>query len=109
MRGLGHPPPGVFEVCEIGCGGFYQLVVTGPDRGFVWVMNPDGQWSPELSDESHLPIYSGTESIPAILDAAIRSPQSLKMEFADWYLKWLNQCIQTLKAQGKAPKRRRDS
>jgi hypothetical protein len=95
MRELGWLPPGTLEVAEIGCGGAYHLVLSGADRGYVWVVNPDGDWSPELSDESHLQ----GDTIESYLDAAINSPNALKLEFIDWYVKWLDDSLRQVKSQ----------
>ena len=46
MRELGYSVPGAREISEIGCGGMYWLIVSGPERGFVWVQNPDADWVP---------------------------------------------------------------
>jgi uncharacterized protein (TIGR02996 family) len=92
MRELAYSPPGALPICEIGCGGYYYLILAGPDRGKVWTQNPDGDWSPTLLDESHLP--GGPDAqIDTLLEAAIRSPQALKLEFVDWYLKWLDESL----------------
>lgn len=107
MRKLEWSPPGVMEIAEIGCGGFYLLVMSGPDRGYVWICNPDGDWMPELSDESHLPAYREWDGIDPILGAALRSPKALKLQFVDWYEKWLDDSLRRLKA--KRAKRRRSA
>ncbi len=92
LHELGYCASEALPVCQIGCGGFYQLIVSGPERGHVWVQNPDAQWSPELLDESHLPAGPGV-SIDAYLLAASKSPPSLKLEFVDWYLRWLDEAL----------------
>jgi uncharacterized protein (TIGR02996 family) len=91
-RSLGYSARGALPICEIGCGGFYYLILSGPERGNVWIENPDGEWSPTLLDESHFPSGPDVE-IAAILEAALRSPPALKLEFLDWYLKWLDEAL----------------
>jgi hypothetical protein len=93
MRKMDSNPGGILMVAEIGCGGHHWLVTAGPDRGFVWVNNPDGDWSPELSDESHIPEYSEAAGVDPIFKAALASPTSLKIEFMDWYAKWLDDSL----------------
>jgi uncharacterized protein (TIGR02996 family) len=92
MRSLGYSPPGALPICEIGCGGYYHLILSGPERGTVWIQNPDGDWSPALLNESHLPDGADVEA-GVILEAAIRSPKALKLEFVDWYVKWLDEAL----------------
>jgi hypothetical protein len=93
MREIGYSAPGVLMVSEIGCGAHYWLVLSGPQRGFVWVQNPDVEWSPELSDEAHVPRYSEDAGTDPIFEAALASPDSLRLEFVDWYVKWLDESL----------------
>jgi hypothetical protein len=93
MREMGCDVPGVLMVSEIGCGAHHWLVTAGPQRGFMWVNNPDGDWSPELSDESHIPDYSETVGVDPMFQAALGSPDTLRLEFVDWYVKWLDDSL----------------
>jgi hypothetical protein len=104
MREVGFDPPGTLEVCEIGCGGMFHLVVSGRERGYVWLVNPEGDWGPALSDESYA--YQGAQSIEAVVGAALRAPRSLKLEFVDWYAKWLDESLRHVEAK-RGKKRRR--
>jgi hypothetical protein len=94
MRELGYSALGALAVSEIGCGGMYWLILSGSERGFVWVQNPEGDWSPELASESHLPSYSEKSGIEPVLEAALASPASLKLQFVDWYNRWLDDSLQ---------------
>jgi hypothetical protein len=102
MREMDHDPPGKLMVSEIGCGGHHWLVIAGSQRGFVWVNNPDGDWSPELSDESHIPEYSEAGGVDPIFEAALASPDALRLEFVDWYIKWLDE---SLREVSRSPRR----
>jgi len=93
MREIGYSAPGVLMVSEIGCGAHYWLVLSGSQRGFVWVQNPDAEWGPELSDNSHVPAYSEKAGTDPIFEAALASPDSLRLEFVDWYVKWLDESL----------------
>jgi uncharacterized protein (TIGR02996 family) len=91
MRQLGYSAPGTLSICEIGCGGYHELILTGPERGNVWVQT-DGDWRPALLDDSYLP--SGPDvNFDTVLEAAFRSPQGLKLEFLDWYQRWLDEAL----------------
>jgi hypothetical protein len=61
----------------------------------VWVQNPDAEWSPELSDQSHVPSYSEATGTDPIFEAALKSPDSLRLEFVDWYVKWLDESLRS--------------
>jgi uncharacterized protein (TIGR02996 family) len=102
MRQLDGSAPGTLPVCEIGCGGYYHLILSGPDRGYMWIHNPDGDWSPALLDEPHVP-FDPDCSMDVILDSAIRSPQALKLEFVDWYLQWLDESLWKISSQTTSP------
>jgi uncharacterized protein (TIGR02996 family) len=91
MRALGYQPPGTLPVCEIGCGGFYHLILSGPERGHVWVQNPEGEWGPLLFDESRL--VADGDGIDAVWEAALRSPPAWRLEFLDWYARWLDAAL----------------
>jgi hypothetical protein len=91
MREIGYSAPGVLMVSEIGCGAHYWLVVSGLQRGFVWAQNPDGDWSPVLADDSYVPAYSEQAGTDPIFEALLASPDSLRLEFVDWYVKWLDE------------------
>src|SRR5262249_38150201 len=88
MRALGYQAPGALPICEIGCGGFYHLILSGPGRGHVWVQNPEGEWGPVVFDESRL--VADGDGIDAILEAALRAPRAWRLEFLDWYAQWLD-------------------
>jgi hypothetical protein len=94
MRQVGFDPPGVLVIGEIGCGGTFRLVLAGPQRGYVWVQNPEGDWSPELADESSLPAYSDDAGPDAIFAAALAAPAETRVGFVDWYAKWLDEVLQ---------------
>jgi hypothetical protein len=72
---------GAIEICEIGCGNGYYLIVSGPDAGVVW--------------------YSGDRArVPAQADgswsdgaAMLASPRSARAEFIDWYVHWLDEAL----------------
>ncbi|MBV9123407.1 MAG: SMI1/KNR4 family protein [Planctomycetes bacterium] len=98
MRELGYSAPGALPISEIGCGGMYWLIFSGTQRGFVWVQNPDADWGPELSDESHLWSNPAT-GIEGVLEAALKSPKELRLEFVDWYVKWLDESLKEVKSQ----------
>lgn len=102
MRALGYSAPGALAISEIGCGGMYWLIVAGPERGFVWVQNPDAEWGPELSDESHL-WSNPAAGIEGVLEAALRSPRELRLEFVDWYVKWLDESWEQARAREAGP------
>ncbi len=92
MRSIEDPVPGALPICEIGCGSCYYLILAGPETGHIWIQNTNGDWSPALFDESRFP--SGPDvTIDAILLAANRSPLGSKLEFVDWYLKWLDKAL----------------
>jgi hypothetical protein len=95
MREIGYSASGVLMVSEIGSGAHYCLVLAGPQRGFVWVQNPDAEWSPELSDDCHLPTYSEHTGTDPIFEAALASPDSLRLQFVDWYVKWLDDSLRS--------------
>jgi leucine-rich repeat protein SHOC2 len=91
-RALGYAPPGALPICEIGCGSYHYLILSGPEQGNVWIENADVGWTPALLDESHVP--SGPDvKMYATLEAAIRSPQQLKLGFLDWYVNWLDAAL----------------
>jgi hypothetical protein len=102
MREVGYSAPGVLMVSEIGCGAHYWLVVSGPQRGFVWAQNPDAEWSPVLADESHVPAYSEGTGTDPIFAALLGSPDSLRLEFVDWDVKWLDE---SLRVASRPPRR----
>lgn len=79
-------------ICEFGCGTDFYLILAGPEQGNVWIESEYG-WNPALLSESHLPNGPDVE-IDDTLSAAIRSPQALRLEFMDWYLKWLDKALQ---------------
>jgi hypothetical protein len=62
---------GALPVCHEGCGFFFLLIVTGPDRGKMWL---DGR----ASDEGIKPVWND---------------EGKPVTFAAWYDNWLNACL----------------
>ncbi len=62
---------GSLPICHEGCGFFFLLVVTGPDRGKMWL---DGR----ASDEGIMPVTDEGSS---------------RVTFGEWYDSWLDRCL----------------
>ena len=97
---LGRHAPGSLLVCNMGCGSDGNLIITGTERGYVWIQSPDCGWSPELVSEAHFP--RGCD-IDGAMDAGIASPASLKLQFLDWYNKWLDDSLKRIMAKSSRP------
>lgn len=70
------PDTGIMPICGIGCGEYYFVVLTGLAAGEVWIDHRDnwGGYSPVLNEhEEH-------------------------MDFASWYLQWLEGALKELSA-----------
>lgn len=72
---------GAFEVCEVGCGIFYYLIVSGSDAGVVWYCG-DGTVVPAPANGS----WSSAASLLGL-------PRSARAEFIDWYVQWLDEAL----------------
>lgn len=67
---------GTIELCSVGCGTTYRLVVTGPDRGRVWLWMPD--------------------AIPNEFEAT-------GYDFIDWYVAWLREQLEAITKKRTVP------
>lgn len=68
---------GMLRICHEGCGYFVNIVVTGKEKGNVWI---DGR----VSDGGIYPVKHHTENT--------------NTTFTEWYLSWLNNAIEELRA-----------
>lgn len=91
VQELPNLPPGLLAVCSVGGGGEYCLVLAGPERGYVWVTNADGEWSPAVN-ESWLLTQPDVQSA-GWLEVALRSPRERRLQFIDWFVDWLDQSL----------------
>jgi hypothetical protein len=69
-----HLIDGALPICHEGCGFFFLLIVTGADRGRIWL---DGR----ASDDGIMP-YTGEGTVP--------------LTFGQWYARWLDEVSREL-------------
>jgi len=68
---------GAIPICHLGCALRHWLVVTGPQKGFVW--------SDDRAD------YEGIHPL--------RDSRGEQLTFAEWYLSWLRDPVKAMKRQ----------
>jgi hypothetical protein len=69
-----------------------RLLTPGRDRS--WLADLARPFpAPTTVDESHVPAYSEEAGTDPIFEAALASPDSLRLEFVDWYVKWLDESL----------------
>ncbi|MGJ8745374.1 SMI1/KNR4 family protein [Polaribacter sp.] len=68
---------GMLRICHIGCGAFANIIVTGKEKGTIWIDD-------RVSEGGIYPVnnYNNTEK---------------RYSFTEWYLSWLNNSITELK------------
>ena len=72
---------GAFAICEVGCGIFYYLILSGPDAGVVWY-DGDGNVVPA-------PVNGSWQEASILL----ASPREARAEFVTWYANWLDDTL----------------
>ncbi|MFK7888901.1 MAG: SMI1/KNR4 family protein [Gammaproteobacteria bacterium] len=89
-------PTGLIMLCQHGCANDDFLVVTGPERGFVWqYIEWTGHHTPALKDE---PSFEQSNDLSQDereaahkqwVAAVLNAPAENQMTFSDWYADWL--------------------
>ncbi|MCL2774708.1 MAG: hypothetical protein FWD71_15375 [Oscillospiraceae bacterium] len=71
------PSTGIMPICGIGCGDYYFVIITGEAAGEVWIdcRNNWGGYEPVLDSSGN------------------------HIDFAEWYLQWLNEAINDMTAK----------
>jgi uncharacterized protein (TIGR02996 family) len=72
---------GACTVCEVGCGIYYYLILSGSDAGVIWYSG----------DGTNVPVQANGSW--ADTSAMLTSPRSARAEFIDWYVQWLDETL----------------
>jgi hypothetical protein len=91
----GFPSHGVLPLAEIGCGGVYVLVSSGPERGTVWAYENDEAYHLVYPADPVYPEGATVEDRVRINGAfgnALLGPENkVRLNFWQWYTRWMEE------------------